>query len=114
MSSSNLKALAAQKQSGDGDTEVLSRDEIQTEEPPLYKVFLLNDDYTTQEFVVMILETIFKKSSAEAVKIMLSVHEKGAGVAGVYTKEIAETKIAIVHQLSRENEFPLKCSMEAA
>lgn len=80
----------------------------------MYRVILLNDDYTTMEFVVLILETVFKKSPTEAQEIMLAVHRKGKGTAGVYTKEVAETKVAIVHHLARENEYPLKCQMEPA
>ncbi len=94
--------------------EVLTRDEIRAKEPPMFRVVLLNDDYTSMEFVVMVLETIFRKSTMEATQIMLSVHEKGSGVAGIYTKEIAETKITQVHELARQNEFPLKCNIEPA
>ncbi len=92
--------------------EVLTRDEVTTDEPPMYRVLLLNDDYTTMDFVVLILESVFRKSTQEARQVMLSVHEKGAGVAGVYTREVAETKIAVVHHLAAQNEFPLKCAME--
>ena len=95
-----------------GDTAVQER--IQTKEPPMFKVILLNDNYTSMEFVVLVLESIFNKSGQEAQQIMLSVHQKGSGVAGVYTKEIAETKIAIVHHLAKQNDFPLKCTMEPA
>ena len=87
-------------------------EEIRTDEPPMYRVILLNDDYTTMEFVVVVLETVFRKTHEEAQSIMLSVHKQGSGVAGVYTKEVAETKIAIVQQLARQNEYPLKCLME--
>lgn len=83
-----------------------------TKRPPLYKVFLLNDDYTTMDFVVYVLETIFHKSPVEATQIMMHVHKKGVGLAGIYTREIAETKISAVHGLAQENEFPLKCIME--
>ncbi|MDR3088844.1 MAG: ATP-dependent Clp protease adapter ClpS [Desulfobulbaceae bacterium] len=83
-------------------------------EPPLYKVLLHNDDYTSMEFVVSILEQIFQKNHEEATRIMLEVHERGVGVAGIYTKEICETKIAVVHDLARRDEFPLRCSMEKA
>ena len=82
------------------------------DEPHLYKVLLHNDDYTSMEFVVAILEQIFQKNHEEATRIMFNVHEQGIGVAGVYTKEICETKIAVVHDLARRNEFPLQCSME--
>lgn len=81
-------------------------------EPPLYKVLLHNDDYTSMEFVVLLLEKVFNKSTPEATRIMLSVHQQGIGVAGVYHKEIAETKAAIVHDLAQKNEYPLRCSME--
>ncbi len=80
--------------------------------PSLFKVFLLNDNYTTMDFVVHVLETIFHKPPVEATQIMLHVHKKGVGLAGVYTRDIAETKISAVHDLARENEFPLKCIME--
>jgi len=83
-----------------------------TKKPPLYKVYLLNDDYTTMDFVVYILETIFHKLPAEALEIMLHVHKRGIGLAGVYTREIAETKVDAVHGLAHENEFPLQCIME--
>jgi ATP-dependent Clp protease adaptor protein ClpS len=81
-------------------------------EPPLYKVLLHNDDYTSMEFVVLLLEKVFNKTTAEATRIMLNVHQQGIGVAGVYHKEIAETKMAIVHDLAQKNEYPLRCSME--
>jgi ATP-dependent Clp protease adaptor protein ClpS len=84
----------------------------QTRKPPLYRVFLLNDDYTTMDFVIRVLETIFHKSPAEAAQVMLRVHRKGIGLAGIYTREIAETKIASVHSLAEQNEFPLKCVMD--
>jgi ATP-dependent Clp protease adaptor protein ClpS len=80
--------------------------------PSLYKVFLLNDDYTAMDFVVFILEKVFQKAPAEAMQIMLHVHRKGVGMAGIYTREIAETKVAEVHELARGSEYPLKCIME--
>ena len=91
---------------------VLTENIIETKEPRLYKVLLHNDDYTTMEFVISILETVFHRSPHDATKIMLNVHNEGVGVAGVYTREICETKISIVHQLAKKNEFPLRCSME--
>ncbi len=91
---------------------VSTKEKVQTEEPPLYKVLLHNDDYTTMEFVVAVLENVFRKTNAEATRIMLSVHHEGVGVAGVYTKEIGETKVSIVHELAKTNNFPLRCSME--
>jgi len=84
------------------------------DEPPLYKVLMHNDDYTSMEFVIAILEQIFQKNHEEATRIMFNIHEQGIGVAGVYTKDICETKIAVVHDLARSNEFPLRCSVEKA
>lgn len=93
---------------------VSTKERIETKEPPLYKVILHNDDYTSMEFVVAILKNVFNKSSSEATRIMLSVHHEGVGVAGIYTKEIGETKISIVRELAQNNSFPLKCSLEIA
>ena len=91
---------------------VSSEIEREVEEPPRYKVLLLNDDYTAMEFVVDILKMVFHKNEEEAIKIMMNVHRKGAGVCGVYTYEIAETKVDTVHALALEYGFPLKCTME--
>ena len=80
--------------------------------PRRYRVLLHNDDYTTMDFVVMVLEEIYRKPANEAMRIMLNVHEKGIGQCGVYTAEIAETKVKTVHTLARDNGYPLRCSME--
>jgi ATP-dependent Clp protease adaptor protein ClpS len=93
---------------------VATKDWIEVQEPPLYKVLLHNDDYTTMDFVLTILENVFHKSTAEATTIMLNVHEQGIGVAGIYTREISETKVTVVHELARKNEYPLRCSIEKA
>jgi len=93
---------------------VKERGRTGTDEPSLYKVLLHNDNYTSMDFVVIILEKVFGKSTAQATRIMLQVHHDGVGVAGVYTREIAETKISLVHDLARKNEFPLKCTLEKA
>lgn len=85
---------------------------VRTKEPKMYKVILLNDDYTSMEFVVLVLESVFHKNGADAQRIMISVHEHGSGIAGVYTKEVGETKIAVVHHLAKQNQFPLKCALE--
>ena len=88
------------------------KEKQQTKTPSLYKVFLLNDGYTTMDFDVLILEKVFHKNPVEATQIMLHVHKSGKGLAGVYSREIAETKVVSVHDLSQQNCFPLKCSME--
>ena len=87
-------------------------DSIETIEPCKYKVILHNDNYTTMEFVIKVLTSVFNKSHEEANRIMLNVHKKGIGVCRIYTHEIAETKVYIVNQMSIHNNFPLKCSME--
>ena len=94
------------------EEEVISETRNETDEPPMYKVLLHNDDYTTMEFVVEILMLVFNKPPEEAVEIMLNVHQKGIGLCGVYTYEVSETKVNTVHDLARENGFPLKCTME--
>lgn len=94
------------------DSGIAVEEEQEVKLPSLYRVLMINDDFTSMEFVVMILETVFGKSIESASKIMMEVHQKGVGVAGVYTKEVAETKINVVHALARENEFPLKCKLE--
>lgn len=92
--------------------QTISKDDVELEEPSLFKVLLLNDDYTTMDFVVSVLENIFRRTPAEAVKIMLSVHNKGQGVCGVYPKQIAEAKVEAVHGRARAEGHPLKCVME--
>ncbi|MCF7927538.1 MAG: ATP-dependent Clp protease adapter ClpS [Spirochaetales bacterium] len=96
------------------DGEVLSEDEQKVDEPGMYKVVLHNDDYTTMDFVVEILTSIFKKSFEEATEIMFNVHTNGKGVAGVYTYDIAATKARQVRGKARQSDFPLKCSLEEA
>jgi ATP-dependent Clp protease adaptor protein ClpS len=87
-----------------------SRDEVT--EPPMFKVLLHNDDYTTMEFVVEVLMRVFHKSVEDSTRIMLKVHREGVGLCGLYTHEVAETKVDTVHSLARERGFPLKSSME--
>lgn len=95
-----------------GDSAVATQTVRKVQRPRLYKVLLHNDDYTTMEFVVMVLMSIFHHGEPEAVRIMLQVHQKGVGVAGVYSYEVAEARVAKVARLAREHEFPLRCSME--
>ena len=82
--------------------------------PPLYKVLLLNDDFTPMEFVVVVLETFFRMDREKATQIMLHVHTKGVGLCGVYTRDIAETKVSQVNDYSRSHQHPLMCTMEEA
>lgn len=80
--------------------------------PPLYRVILLNDDYTTMEFVIEVLQTIFHHSEEKAAQIMMHVHQKGAGICGVFTREVAETKVEQVLSYAQQNKHPLQCTME--
>ncbi len=82
--------------------------------PPLYKVILINDDYTPMEFVVEVLETFFKMNREQATQVMLTVHTQGKGVCGIYTRDIAETKAAQVNQYARDHQHPLLCEIEAS
>ena len=93
-------------------TGLLLKARPKTKKPSLYKVLLLNDDYTPMEFVVHVLEKFFNKNNAEATDVMMHVHRRGVGICGVYTYEIAETKVAQVMDFARANEQPLQCTME--
>ena len=92
--------------------EVLERTRQETKRPELFRVLLLNDDYTTMDFVVDVLESVFNKAPAEAYRIMMAVHTKGQGLCGVYPFEVAETKVATVVDLARGQGFPLRATME--
>jgi ATP-dependent Clp protease adaptor protein ClpS len=96
----------------DGQVVVEPKTKTKTKRPSLYRVILLNDDYTPMEFVVELLRTVFHKPQAEATRIMLHVHQNGSGIAGIYPYEIAETKVRTVEQLARKAQHPLKCAME--
>ena len=96
-----------------GSEDVVTEERVETKTPRRYMVILHNDDYTTMEFVIEILIRFFAKNETEATHIMLMVHTKGSGVAGIYTREVAETKVAQVIEYARENGHPLMCSMEA-
>ena len=95
-----------------GREEVAVEERVRTQRPRLYRVLLHNDDYTTMEFVVDVLVRYFRKSATEATQIMLEVHSRGVGVAGSYTREVAETKVAQVTEAAREEGFPLLTTME--
>ena len=96
------------------DNAIKDREEVKNQEPKLYNVILLNDDYTTMEFVLQILETLFQKSPAEAFGIMMNVHRNGRGLAGVYTWEVAETKADKVAAMAAEAGYPLRATREEA
>ena len=104
----------SQENDGDeqGDVLTKNREKVQPKKPKLFKVLLHNDDYTTMEFVIFILQNCFSKTLDEAQEIMLKVHHNGVGICGVYTHEIAESKTAKVHQISKKNGHPLRCSFE--
>jgi len=91
---------------------IKTRDRAKNARPRMYRVLLHNDDYTPMDFVVRLLQTVFAKNEAEATAVMLHIHNRGVGLAGVYTHEIAETKVAQVHVLARQHECPLMASME--
>ena len=105
-------AMMAKPPVEENDTTVISKTKPKTQRPPMYKVLLLNDDYTPMEFVVHVLERFFGISHAQAVEIMLTVHKKGVAVVGVFSYEIAETKVAQVMEFARRNQHPLQCTME--
>ena len=96
----------------DTDASVAVKTKPKTKRPPLYKVLLLNDDYTPMEFVVLVLERFFGLNHAQAFEIMLTVHKKGLAVVGVFSHEIAETKVSQVMEFAQRNQHPLQCTME--
>jgi ATP-dependent Clp protease adaptor protein ClpS len=101
------------RRDGEGpNTGVVVKTRPKTRKPAMYKVLMLNDDYTPMEFVVHVLERFFQKSREEATRIMLHVHRRGVGVCGVYTYEVAETKVTQVMDLARQNQHPLQCTIE--
>ncbi len=97
---------------GEGKTGIVTKTRPKTKKPSLYKVLLLNDDYTPMEFVVLVLQRFFSKGQEDATRIMLHVHQKGVGICGVYTYEVAETKVTQVMDFSRQHSHPLQCTME--
>ena len=96
------------------DRSVLEKTKAETREPDLFSVLLLNDDYTTMDFVVQVIESVFNKGPAEAFRIMMQVHTQGQGLCGVFPWDIAETKVATTHELARERGFPLRAVIEKA
>jgi len=108
----SLVMTGSDDRNDEGDTSVVTKTRSKTKRPPLYKVMLLNDDYTPMEFVVYVLERFFGISHQQAVDIMLTVHNKGLAVVGVFSYEIAETKVTQVMELAQRNDHPLQCTME--
>ena len=112
-----ISAMATRK---DGDSEggsgvgVATRTRTRTKQPQPYRVLMLNDDYTPMEFVVLVLQRFFKMSIEDATRVMLHVHQKGVGVCGTFTYEVAETKVGQVIDFARQNQHPLQCTMEKA
>jgi len=104
--------LSDRKEGREHETSVITKTRPKTQRPPLYKVLLLNDDYTPMEFVVHVLERFFGMSHAQAFEIMLTVHKRGLAVVGVFSFEVAETKVAQVMDFSRRHQHPLQCTME--
>ena len=104
--------MADRNQQDDDQGLALETAEPKLKEPSLYQVILLNDDYTPMEFVIIVLEQFFSKGREDATRIMLNVHTRGKGVCGTYTREIAESKSALVNEFARENNHPLLCTME--
>jgi len=109
---STLHMMAETDKPGDGETGVLTETKQKTQRPPLYKVLLLNDDYTPMEFVVHVLERFFGMTHAQAFELMLAVHKKGLAVVGVFSFEVAETKVVQVMDFARRHQHPLQCTME--
>lgn len=110
----NWRLSAGDEQSDNDGGLTLQESRPELKKPPLFKVILLNDDYTPMEFVVEVLEVFFRMNREQATRVMLAVHTKGKGVCGIYTRDIAETKAAQVNQYARENQHPLLCEIEAS
>ena len=106
--------MANEEETGNDEGVALQEAAPKLKQPPLYKVVLLNDDYTPMEFVVHVLESFFRMDRTTATRIMLEVHTRGKGICGVFTHEIAETKVSQVNAYSRENQHPLLCTLEQA
>jgi len=110
--------MADESEGGGGAREVrhdgllLAEPKVKTKRPPLFKVVLMNDDFTPMDFVVFILKDIFRKNHEEAISIMMEIHQKGEGICGVFTRDVAETKAELAITLSRRNEYPLQCRVE--
>lgn len=114
-----LLAMADRKDDGDGNGEgpgvgIATRTRTRTKKPSLYKVLMLNDDYTPMEFVVHVLQSFFRMDMEEATRVMLHVHQRGVGICGIFSYEVAETKVNQVMDFARQNQHPLQCTLEKA
>lgn len=103
-----------ENQQGSEGSTALQEARPKLKQPPLYKVLMLNDDYTPMDFVVLVLKMFFAMTSEKATEVMLHVHTRGVGVCGVYTRDVAETKAAQVTEYAKENDYPLRCTIEKA
>ena len=112
LNSDDSQDVTPHKPEGEGIAVVDRKPEAKTKEPPMYAVKLLNDDFTPMDFVTLILESVFSLSHEKATQVMLDIHNKGVATAGIFPYEIAETKVAMVTEKSRTNEYPLRCIME--
>lgn len=106
------KTIKSEQEKHDGLLVLEPKTGVKTARPPLYKVMLLNDDYTPMDFVVLVLKQFFHKGHEDAISIMLDIHNQGSGICGTYTRDVAETKIEQVISAARQNEHPLQCVME--
>jgi ATP-dependent Clp protease adaptor protein ClpS len=106
--------MSTESGSQKSQTTLLERETAQTKPPPMFKVVLLNDDFTPMEFVVLILQKFFSKGHEQATQIMLNVHQQGRGVCGIYPRDVASTKIDQVSRFARQHQHPLQCIMEEA
>lgn len=109
-----IKVMGSQQREDRDEGLIVQEAKPKVRRPPLYKVILLNDDYTPMEFVVYVLERFFSMDREKATQVMLHVHTRGMGVCGVFTREIAETKVSLVNDFSRQHQHPLLCTMEEA
>jgi ATP-dependent Clp protease adaptor protein ClpS len=114
MPNDKLLPVASDQNDGDSQGAVITKERVRTKRPAMFRVLLLNDDYTPMDFVIEVLRKFFNKSQAEATEIMLAVHTQGRGICGVYSYQVAETKVAQVTEAARAEEHPLQCTMEKA
>lgn len=113
MTDTNPPLNQGNKAAPDGDV-LIAKAKPKVKRPPMFQVVMLNDDFTPMEFVVQVLKDVFRKPHDDAVEVMLQVHQKGAGICGIFTRDVAETKAELLHAVSRRHEYPLQCRVEMA